>query len=267
MKSLIQTILPPILLNFLKRFRSNKYGWKGNYKTWQEAESISTGYDDKKIIMKVRDASLKVKNGYAVYERDSVLFDEIQYSWPLLTGIMYAFARCGEYNILDYGGSLGTTYYQNRKFLNNFKNLRWNIVEQKAFVDIGVKEFQDNTLKFFYNLNECVHQMNPKILILSGVLQYLPDPIVFLKDIIKYNFKFILIDRTPFSSDDKEKIKLQVVPPEIYRASYPCRFFSENKFIHFFLTHKYNILEKFDALDGKGNEFYFKGMILEKKVD
>lgn len=34
------------------------------------------------------EATLKVKRGEAVFERDSVLFDEIQYSWPVTAALI-----------------------------------------------------------------------------------------------------------------------------------------------------------------------------------
>ena len=43
----------------------------------------------------VLDASLKVKNGVAAFERDSVLFDEIEYSWPVTAELMHGAARSG----------------------------------------------------------------------------------------------------------------------------------------------------------------------------
>ncbi len=95
MKQFIKSLVPPIALTVLKRIKSSKYGWHGNYKTWQEAQNASTGYDSDEIIQKVRNSLLKVKNGEAVYERDSVIFDEIQYSWPLLAGLMFASAKSG----------------------------------------------------------------------------------------------------------------------------------------------------------------------------
>ena len=41
---------------------------------------MSSGYDSQLILDKVLTSTLKVKNGEAAYERDSVLFDEIQYA-------------------------------------------------------------------------------------------------------------------------------------------------------------------------------------------
>lgn len=75
MKQLIKNLTPPILLDLYRKYNFNKYGWQGNYQTWKEAENTSTGYDSDEIIQKVRASLLKVKNGEAIYERDSVIFD------------------------------------------------------------------------------------------------------------------------------------------------------------------------------------------------
>jgi hypothetical protein len=61
----------------------------GNYPTWEDAMKDCTGYDAPNILEKVKTSLLKVKNGEAVYERDSVLFDHIQYSFPLLVSLLY----------------------------------------------------------------------------------------------------------------------------------------------------------------------------------
>ena len=267
MKQFIKSLIPPILLNTLKKMKNNKYGWKGNYDTWEDAQSDATGYDSDKILQTVKTSLLKVKNGEAVYERDSVIFDEVQYSWPLLTGLMFCCAKMrGVLNVCDFGGSLGSTYYQNKKFLDKLDSVSWNIVEQKHFVKIGKEEFEDNRLKFFYDVDTCIKQENPNVLLLSAVLQYIEEPYELLTDILKNDFKYILIDRTPFSKND-EKIKLQVVPPSIYEASYAHRFFDESKFVKYFEKNNFRIIESFNGTDGENDEYIFKGMILERIHD
>jgi len=265
MKQFIKSLTPPILFNTLRKLRNNKYGWKGNYSTWQEAQNDAIGYDDKKILKIVTNSLLKVKNGEAIYERDSVIFDEIQYSWSLLAGLMFCSAKMGGVlKVCDFGGSLGSSYYQNKKFLDSFDDVSWSIVEQKHFVDVGKEKFEDNRLKFFYSVDECKKEENPNVLLLSSVLQYIENPYELLDDILKNDFEFILIDRTPFSKMD-EKITLQIVPPSIYEASYPCRFFDKTKFKEYFLNNNYMVIEEFNALDGDSEEYEFQGMIVEKK--
>lgn len=261
MRKVIKAITPPILLSIFKKI--SRYGWKGDYQTWQQAQNQSSGYDSNEILHKVRNSLLKVKNGEAVYERDSVIFDEIQYSWSLLAGLMFAYAKLGSLKVVDFGGSLGSTYYQNKKFLDNLENTSWNIVEQKNFVNAGKQDFQDDKLKFFYNIDEYVEKEQPNVLVLSSVLQYLEKPYDVLDNLLKNNFDYILIDRTPFSIIG-ETIKLQIVPPSIYKASYPCRFFNESKFLEYFNNSGYTKIEQFYALDGKNSKYEFKGFIFER---
>ena len=264
MKKIIKSLIHFKLIDLYHLYNDKKYGWFGNYKTWEEAENVCTGYDAIEIIHKVRDSTLKVKNGEAIYERDSVIFDEIQYSWPLLAGLMFASTIHGRaLKVLDFGGSLGTTYFQNKKFLDKLQDVSWNIVEQKHFVDIGKTDFEDKKLKFYYDIESCIKQQNPNVLLLLGVLPYIKKPYQLLDKLLKNNFEIILIDRT-FFSKTKQKIKLQVVPPKIYRASYPCWFLDELEFTDYFRKYDYEIIEIFESI-GKSKEYISKGIIMQKK--
>jgi putative methyltransferase (TIGR04325 family) len=265
MKNILKSILPPIFINVIRKLKSSKYGWQGDYSSWDEAKTASTGYETDEILNKVRNSLLKVKKGEAVYERDSVLFDEIEYSWPLLSGLMFIAAKSGGIlKVLDFGGSLGSTYFQNKKFLDKLINVSWNIVEQKHFVRVGKTDFQDKHLHFYYDVKTCKEENNPNTLVLSSVLQYIKEPYKLLDDILKYGFDYILVDRTPFSTQNKDKIKLQIVPPNIYKASYPCYFFDQDYFERYFVSKQYKLIEIFDALDGSGTDYKFKGMLLKK---
>ncbi len=179
-KNAITRLLPPILLESW-RFIQSSHGWgfciSGDYSSWEEALHTSTSYDSALILEKTKAALLKVKNGEAVYERDSVLFNEIQYTWPLLAGLMWVAAQSqGRLNVLDFGGSLGTTYYQNRTFLRNLPEVKWNIIEQPAYVNVGKEYFENDILKFFLTIDTCLSDTQPNVILLSGVLQYLENP-------------------------------------------------------------------------------------------
>ena len=92
----------------------NNTSFEGSYSTWQEADALCNGYDNMEILEKILSATLKVKNGEAVYERDSVIFDQIEYSWPVLTGLMCAAAQnSGCLKVLDFGCSLGSSNLEN----------------------------------------------------------------------------------------------------------------------------------------------------------
>ena len=132
-KDIVKGITPPIVLNALRRI-TNSLGrdtvrFTGHFASWEEADRASTGYANPIVLERTRSALLKVKNHEAAFERDSVLFDRIEYPFPLLAGLLRAAAEKGaSLSVLDFGGSLGTTYFQCRSFLSSLRSLRWSIV-------------------------------------------------------------------------------------------------------------------------------------------
>ena len=266
LKQFIKSLIPPILFNILRRFKPNKYGWKGSYKAWEEAKKASVGYDSEVILQKVRASLLKVKNREAIYERDSVIFDKIQYSWPLLAGLMYACAKSkGKLRVLDFGGSLGSTYFQNKRFLDELDEVSWSVVEQKHFIDVGKKDFQDSRLKFYYDIETCKKEQNPNILVLSSVLQYIEKPYDLLDKILRDNFEFILLDRTIFSKNKKKDLIAIQYTGDIYgNTAIPCWIFNEYNFEKYF-SKNFTLIESFDLKDEENEYKYEKGFIWQKK--
>jgi putative methyltransferase (TIGR04325 family) len=256
----LKSISPPISVRLYKKYLAG-YGWFGDYKSWEEASKAATGYDSKNILEKVKKALLRVKNGEKVGERDSVLLEKIQYSPVILAGLFLT-GKKNPLSILDFGGSLGTTYFQNKKFLDLIPNLRYSIVEQENFTKEGKKYFEDDYLKFYKTVDDCLKKEEPNLLILSSVIQYLKDPYKFLEYILSKKFETIVIDRTPFIQK-RDRITLQKVDPRIYKASYPCWFFNEKKFKELFK--EYELIEEFNALDTANIKSQFKGFLYKRK--
>ena len=265
MKFFLKSIIPPILLTLYRRLKNPGNGWVGKYKTWSEAKKNSTGYDDKIIISKVRESMKAIKLGLAEYERDSVLFYEANYNWPLITSLLFSYSKNNYLSVIDFGGSLGSTYYQNKKYLSNLNNLKWGIVEQHSFFDVGKLEFENNNLRFYDSIEECNTKIEPNTLLLSGVLQYIEEPYVLLKKLLSHSYDTIILDRTPFVLGD-EYITIQHVPPKIYNANYPCWFFNKQKMLNYFLSNKYELLNEFETVDGVTSKYEYKGLIFVKKA-
>jgi len=264
-----RTIFDNIQKTLTGFFNRNRYGYQGNYGSWAEALEVSGGYDSEQILDKVRDALLKVKRGEAVYERDSILFDEIQYSWPLLAGLLWAASRNGNrLNLIDFGGSLGSTYYQNKTFLSHVPELQWSIVEQQNFVECGKRNFETEQVKFYHSLDECMAERHPDTLLLCSVLPYLERPYELLQEAINRGFSSIIVDRTPVLLTGDDRITVQQVPPSIYQASYPAWFLNKQKLCRF-LEPAYELVAEFDALAGEvqleDGIAYEMGFILKKK--
>jgi putative methyltransferase (TIGR04325 family) len=266
-KHLIKELIPPFVLGYCQFIRKSGINFKGKYNLWNEAVKHATGYDAELILEKVKNASLKVKNGEAVYERDSVLFDKIEYSFPVLAALLrVAVANQGKLNVLDFGGSLGSSYYQCKTFLSDLDSLQWNIVEQPHFVSCGKELFADETLKFYETIDECLTEQKPNVVLLSSVLQYIEKPYELIEKLMRYDIDYLLIDRTPCTIT-KEILTVQIVPPDIYSASYPSWIFNEQQ-LRLVLDKKYLRLCEFDSSDAcienNGIKACYKGFFLKK---
>ena len=264
-KTILKSLLPPLVISLFKK-RRTKYGWFGNYSKWEDAQKECSGYDATIILENCKNALLEVKNGKAVYERDSVLFNTIEYSWPLLAGLMFIAAiNNGNLQVLDFGGSLGSSYFQNRKYLLGLKNFCWRIVEQSNFVKCGKEMFENETLKFYENIKASVADTPPNVILLSSVLSYLQEPYKILDEIIQINAQSIIIDRTIFIEEPEDRLAIQKVSPTIFKATLACWFFSKNKLIEYFNHNNYLLHSNFKAIDQSCDNFEFCGYIFLKK--
>lgn len=267
-KTVAKKWLPPVLLERLKPLLGMSVHYSGDYPDWATASAHVTGYDSTLILERVRRAMLKIKSGESAYERDSVLFDEVQHSFPVLAGLLRAALENGNrLAVLDFGGSLGSSYFQCRNFLSVVSSLQWGVVEQEHFVRCGKADFETEQLRFFFTIAECVAHASPNVALLSSVLQYLPQPDKVLDDLGAKGIQYVVIDRTPFSDASVDHISIQHVPSSIYPASYPCRVFGRQSFLDRWHG-RYDVIAQFDSNDGrasvKGLEFVFGGMILRK---
>lgn len=238
----------------------------GDYCSWDAALDDSTGYDSALILEKTCNALLKVKSGDAVYERDSVLFDEVQYAWSVLAGLMWVAAQQdGSLNVLDVGGSLGSTYYQNRAFLSGLRAVRWSIVEQPQQVETGKRYFEDDTLRFYLSVRACLEETKPNVILLSSVMQYLKQPYSFLEELAAAPCQYLIIDRTPFWAGTSDRLCVQHVPADIYPASYPSWIFAERRF-KAILSVQWAIVAEFDNPDRLPGPvpFAYRGLIARR---
>jgi putative methyltransferase (TIGR04325 family) len=231
-KTTMREIMPPFLWRFAKRLcsdvDSSSLNWQGNYPDWQSAVAASGGYGEEAVFLKMRDAARVVRDGSALWERDSVLFYHEEYNYPLVAALMSVAAwNKGELSVLDFGGAFGSTYRQNRRIFKNL-NVSWAIVEQPHIVECGRKEFSDGTLAFFSSIQEAYADSPADVVVFSSSLQYIESPYDLLEKITSLNPKAIIIDRTPLA-EKGERITVQHVPPEIYSASYPCRWLDKRR--------------------------------------
>jgi putative methyltransferase (TIGR04325 family) len=243
------------------------YGWHGDYKSWEAAKSKCHGYDDVKILERVLESTIKVKNGEVPYERDSIVFRQKIYSFPVLAALMWIGIRNNnKLNVLDFGGSLGTSYFQNLDFLKSLSEINWCIVEQKHFVDEGKAILADKNLHFFYSINECISEFKINFVLLSSVIQYIEKPYDLINEIVSKDLDYIMIDRTLLINKPYDRLTIQEVPGKIYKASYCCWFLSKLKFMKLF-EEKYELVYDFDIKENININSEYKGFLFRKKLE
>lgn len=225
-------------------------GLSSIYADWQSACADATGYDTSAVIEKTASAAEKVKlsNG-RLFERDGVLFDYPIAPYPFIKSLLCASAKHTDgLTVIDFGGSLGSTYRQCLPFLSHIRILRWNVVELPGLVKVGRSKFENDTLRFFGSLDDASSDRMPDIFIFSGVLQYLDDPYAILEQAKALAPAAILIDRNPCSILDRDAFTLQTVPDRIFSARFPFRIFGHDE-INRALTPQYCLSASFETVD------------------
>lgn len=258
--------VPLVLRRFVRSLRGkprNVIQFHGDYARWEEAQVCCGGYQADQILDRVLKSTLRVARGEAAFERDSVSFATPEYAWPLLAALLWSAARNGgSLRVVDFGGSLGSAYFQHRRFLSSLRELRWRVVEQPHFVAAGVKFLQDESLRFHVNLQDACREDRSDVVLASSVLQYLPDPVRALNDLASIHAPLLVLDRTCFDREvGRAVLRVQRVPASIYEATYPCWFLDEAQIDRVACSHGYEVVAEFPALDRLDVRAEWKGKI------
>ena len=238
MRYLVKQLVPPIF-NTIWWF-SFKYGWKGDFENFESAQKEAGGYNADHILEKIIATTQRVKDGLVPYERDGIEYDQIKMNFPLLTSLLWiASKNSGNLTVLDFGGSLGTGYFQTKPYLKGLSNLQWCIVEQENYVNAGIKHFENEELHFYYTVKECMQKHQPDIILFNGVLQYIGDAYMLLDEVRSAKIPFVYFDYTAYLDQEKDRFTIQKVPPVYYGAdaSYACIFFSKPKMFQWLKMH------------------------------
>lgn len=224
----------------------------GNYKTWNEAQKQCQGYDSEVIFERVKQSALSVRDGKACFERDGYLFYEQHTNFPILAILLSIYIETSKLNVLDFGGSLGSMYFQHKDILQRIgKDTKWTVVEQAHFVEFGKQELCDNILNFEYYMKD-VEDCN--CIIFGSTLQYLENYMEILQEALGKGCEYIIIDKTPVSS--AEWISIEQVHEPIYEASYTMRIFDKEELINIVKNMGYELVESW--IPEIGTEFRIK---------
>jgi putative methyltransferase (TIGR04325 family) len=228
-RTVIKNLLPPIITSLIQnKKRKSIYG---DFSTWNEAEKAGGKYAPNMEVL-VERYKLYRANKPRVYNKYPT--NEI-WAWCTLSGLQLA-ARENDncLKVLDFGGSLGSTYFQLRDYLSSIATLKWCVVEQEPCANAGKLHFEDDKLKFFDSLDVATEKTNFNVLLLGGVLQYLSSPYDTLSLLLKSDFEFVFLDRTPLFPSFDEKIMLQETATILGGSLHPIRILSEEKLMSIF---------------------------------
>lgn len=267
-KHVIREWLPEGLFRLVGPYLGLRVRFSGAFPNWRLALERASGYDTLEILQRVKTATLRAADIEAAFERDGIVLDHAVPPFPLLTALQRAAAVRGDgLSVLDFGGSLGSLYYQCRPFLTHLKGLRWIIVEQPEVVECGKDLFEDDVLKFLFTLDEALQESTPDVILFSSVLQYVENPLDLLRWAVEAGPMTIVIDRTPIVHLPESQIAVQRVPRRLGRASYPAWLFNRERLLAPVFD-RYRVLAEYDAIDGVMSYGFkrveFKGFILDK---
>lgn len=253
----------------------------GPFATWQEARQNAIGYDAPNIIEKVFKATQAVIDGKAVFERDSVVFSYEDYNYQFLSSLFMVAAKTGgKLRVIDFGGSLGSSYWQNRKLLHKVcSEISWRVVEQPTYLAAAQKLLYLEPLTFYPSITDACQTSKPDAVIFSSVLQYIENYQDILAQTLAAAPDFIIIDRTPtllqsVGGENSGVLMVQNVSPAIYSASYPCRIYNPEALPSALMT-DYELLYYYkDTVDGtfscsfangQSISFDHRGLLLKHK--
>ncbi len=259
----IKNYFPPILYNLLRKWRKKGLIWEGNYKDWETASKNSVGYDEYSILQKSALSVQEVIAGRALFERDSVAFYKEEINHPILSHLLLiAKENENKLSICDFGGALGSTFLQHRRFLGGI-DFSWSVIEQKHYVDYALENIHIDHLHFYYDIASFAAKEKAQVLLLSSVLSYLPDPFDYLDQLLSCKFDYVIFDKTPVSPGNRSRLTVQHVPESIYKASYPCWFISEDKLKE--KMKEYELIDEFEVLMDCNLSLPHKGFVFRRK--
>jgi putative methyltransferase (TIGR04325 family) len=271
LRAVAERLIPPAVKDrlalALHQWRGDATIFEGDYPSWDEAAKATTGYANASILERTRQAALKAKNDPNVFERDSVILARPEYPLPLLATLMWvALRKGGRLDVVDFGGSLGSSFFHLRRFLEAVPHLRWAVVEQPHYVDCGNRDIAGEGLSFHRTVEEALRDLRPDVLLMSSVLQYLPTPHATLERLLSNGFSYVILDRTALHEGDRDRLTVQQNPASIYQASYPAWFFAEGPLLESFLD-QYRLVYDFAGQDRAllaGSRTYHRGYIFER---
>ena len=250
-------ILKNLLPNFTKKISNNfQYNsFKNRYKSFEEADNLTSNYNSKKIIKKIEKAFKDSQQNSQLIDRDAQLISKKNNNFRLINHLNNIIPSGKKSYAVDFGGSLCNFHRINKNYLKN--NLIWIIFDKKEVIDIGKKYLKGEKFHFFssiISMRRFIKSRNISInfFLFGSVLQYIDKIEKILKLVKSLNCKNIVIDRQPMLKIEKTSYSIQKVPFWYGASSFAVKLYNKRNFI--------TVLNKFDfylvdSFKGFGDDF------------
>lgn len=206
----------------VQAIRRHNRGILGSYRTWEDALQATGPYQPEMTVLietvrKYRDREPSFLNRYDPSSR--VIW------YPLLAGLLTAGIRCeGRLSVLDFGGSLGQTWFGLEYALRYLPfPTTWCVVDQRECVEAGAQLFQSDQLRFYASVEAAASAQASNTVVCSSTLQYLDQPYDTLDMLARLRVPNIILDRTVISNGDTELIMRQRTPADMGGDVHPLR--------------------------------------------
>jgi len=166
----------------------------------QCGEGYSADYIAEIVVVKTETACRLVNRDRFVFEMGSLR--------PLIGAGLVPCQQ--KIRVLDFGGAAGLHYFTTRHFLPPGTALEWHVVETPSMVR-QADRLSNSELSFYSSLSDATQSWShpPDLVIASGVLQYLPDPLFSLAELVSLQAPALFVTRTGLSPDDLTRVTIQ----------------------------------------------------------
>lgn len=231
--------------------------YEGNYLHWEDAVAASKGYEDSEIINKATQAFEEIVAGKHKCERDTFLYDEFQYSLPLLLGLNFMQRKVGKIHLLDFGGSFASSYFRNLDIVQEF-DLSWTVIEQTSIVQKARRMTKGTEQLLFFEereLESLISNRAYNIILFGSCLQFLEKPKAVVSKLLHDALQTVVIEQTPVTQNGVSKLTVQQVGKPLYESSYPAWHFDEKDLLSWFenafqLKYRFNGPHVINRCDG-----------------
>ncbi|QCG89057.1 methyltransferase, TIGR04325 family [Azospirillum sp. TSH100] len=248
-------------------WRSGLMGlFSGLYGDHAAAQSGTRTYDDPQVVTRLVEAR-------SAFRWDGVLMPLYQQlAAALLAAAMRGGGFDGRLSVCDFGGGLGNGHAVLSAILGEAVRLEWDVVETPALAQAGNDRFAGGGLRFHDELDALEGREHDLILV-SGVLQYLPDPQAVFARLASRPHRHMMMNRFPVrqgaepaTTDLCTVQDLALLQPGV---SVPHWCFSEERWRRIIGATHGTVMSWSDDFDGRhrlddGSELSFIGMLLSR---